>query len=65
MKLSLNLKVEKQEIYNEVLGFPCTEDMKRDIQRLRKVCGKSVNQKVREFIKELLTENKDKLEKAS
>lgn len=65
MKLTLNLKVEKQEIYNETVGIPCTEEQKIMLNRLRKVCGKPVNQKIREFIGELIKENKDKIEKAS
>nr|BFD63170.1 hypothetical protein BdHM001_18510 [Bdellovibrio sp. HM001] len=65
MKLSLSLKVDKQEICTETIGIPCSEDMKRQINQLRKVCGKPVNHKIREFIKELIEQNKDKLEKAS
>lgn len=62
--MSLNLKVEKQETLGETIGVPCSAEMLKDLRRLRNACGKTVNEKIREFIGQLIQENKDKLEKA-
>lgn len=65
MKLDLDLKIEKVDVIDVTMPVPMSSDMKKDIDALKKVCGKSVNQKIREFLCQLLEENKDKIKKAS
>lgn len=65
MNLDLSLNIEKEETISETLPVPCSPELKRKVDALKKVCGKSVNKKIRDFMWILVNEHQDKLEKAS
>lgn len=64
MNLKLNPKSDKSETIDETLPVPIPTYLKRDVDRLKKVCGKAVNEKIREFIKSMVDENKGLIDKA-
>lgn len=61
----MNLKVEKTEAIEETLPVPLSSTLKNKINILKKVCGKAVNAKIREYLEQLAEENKDIIKSAS
>jgi hypothetical protein len=64
MNLKLQAKDSDSESIEITLPVPMSLRLKNDIDRLKKICGKEVNKKAREFFENLIKENRDKLEKA-
>ena len=63
MTLDLKLtKTEDQSLITRV-SVPCSPDMKYKIDDLKKVYGRSVNEKIRQFFQELIEAHE--VEKAS
>ena len=60
MNLDLNLEIHQKEVITETLPVPISPELKRRIDDLKRVCGKSVNEKIREFMWTLVDQNKDK-----
>lgn len=65
MNLKLEAKSKKSDSIEKTLPVPMPDRLKREVEALKKVCGKEVNKKAREFFESLVRENKDKIEKAS
>ena len=62
MEISLKPTLEPTESIGTNISIPCSPSMKQDIDRLKKYYGKSVNAKIREFMNQLIKENKDKIQ---
>ena len=65
MDLNLDLKIEKITPLEKTLGIPCSEELRADVVKLKRLCGKNVNEKIREFLQRLVDENREILKKAS
>lgn len=42
------------------ISIPCSEAMRVELEELKRLCGKSVNEKAREFFQALIDQNKNK-----
>ena len=64
MDFKIDSTLEKHEPIEIMIGVPVSMKLKTQLDALKKVCGKEVNKKAREFFESLVKENKDKIEKA-
>lgn len=58
--MSLNPKAKNQESITTHFSVPCSPEMRKSLDSLKEIFGKSVNEKLREAARDLIEKNSNK-----